>query len=65
MGVSVMKKLNAEYSSILKEWLHTDNRVEVDYKDNAQEIADLIVKKHAASKYVNTTHESQHYSIFQ
>jgi uncharacterized protein (TIGR00661 family) len=65
MGVPVMKKLNSENTSVLKEWLQTDNRVEVDYKDNAQEIADLIVKNHATSKHVNTTHESQHYSIFQ
>jgi uncharacterized protein (TIGR00661 family) len=65
MGVPVMKKLNSENTSVLNEWLQTDNRVEVDYKDNAQEIADLIVKNHAASKHVNTTHESQHYSIFQ
>ena len=65
MGVPIMKKMNAEYSSVLKEWIQSELRVKVNYKDNAQEIADLIVKNHATSKYVNTNHESQHYSIFQ
>ena len=65
MGVPVMKKLSQKHLMVLEKWLKSKDRVEVDYPDNAQQIADLIVKNHASSKYVDTLVDSEHYNIFR
>ncbi len=65
MGVHVMKKLSKNNLPVIEDWLASTNTVDVNYPDNAQQIADTIVKQHATSTFISTDFESENYSIFQ
>ena len=65
LGVQVMKKLSSNNLPVIEEWLAKNNRIKVNYSDNAQIIADKIVKLHASSKFISTEYETEKYSIFQ
>jgi hypothetical protein len=65
MGVHVMKKLSKNNLPVIEDWLASTNTVDVNYPDNAQQIADTIVKQHATSSFISTDFESENYSIFQ
>jgi len=65
MGVPVINKLSKSNLPLLADWIKKNNRIAVNYPDNAQQIADLIVKNHASAQFVDTGFESAHYSLFQ
>jgi len=65
MGVTVLKKFNADTIPLLKAWLLDDTIVTVNYPDNTQKIIDMIVDIHAGKQKLDTHYESDHYSLFQ
>lgn len=53
MGVTVLKKFTKKMIDPILEWVNNDSVVEVDYRDNAEEIIDLIIKNHSATEVNN------------
>jgi uncharacterized protein (TIGR00661 family) len=65
MGVSVIKKFNADTLPKIKKWIEDDTIVDVDYPDNTEEIVNLIVENHTGNKKMDTGYESSNYNLFQ
>ena len=51
MGVSTMKSLKNKHHEKLEQWINNGNIIEVNYPDNAQQIIDTILSKHASNDY--------------
>lgn len=50
LGVPVMKSLRNKHLPLLKEWLAGEERVEVDYPDETEEIIDFILQTHSVAQ---------------
>jgi uncharacterized protein (TIGR00661 family) len=46
LGVPVLKSLKDKYEPIIQHWLQNPAHVTVDYRNNTQEIIDLVVSRH-------------------
>ncbi len=53
MGVTVIKNLKKKNIDLVSEWIENAKPIKVDYKDNTEELIDLIIKKHAFEKLNN------------
>jgi uncharacterized protein (TIGR00661 family) len=47
MGVPVIKSLKPKHYETILDWIHNGKPVKVDYKDNTQNVLDLLFKNHA------------------
>lgn len=47
MGVPVVKSFKKKYIEKIDNWVASTNKVTVDYKDNTEEIIDMIINKHS------------------
>jgi hypothetical protein len=50
MGIKVIKKFDKKSIDLIVNWVKSDTIIEVDYKDNTQEIIDLIIEDHKKNK---------------
>ncbi len=46
MGVPVIKSFKKKYIDKIETWVGSESKVSVDYKDNTEEIIDMILNKH-------------------
>jgi uncharacterized protein (TIGR00661 family) len=65
MGVPVMKKLKNKHKDKFKEWLKSDDIVNVNYPDITEDIIETIIENHAGKSLDNTIAENIPYTIFQ
>jgi uncharacterized protein (TIGR00661 family) len=46
LGVPVMKSLKSKHLPVLKEWIESEERIEVNYEDETEKIIDYILQMH-------------------
>lgn len=53
MGVTVIKSLKKKNIDLVSEWIENAKSIKVDYRDNTENLIDLIIKNHAFEKLNN------------
>lgn len=53
-GSNCYQKLKEKNIDLVSEWIENAKPIKVNYKDNTEELLDLIIKKHAFEKLDNS-----------
>jgi hypothetical protein len=60
LGVPVIKRLRKKHEEAIREWLVTDQRIEVDYPDETAAIIDKLIDLHGnGSNDINNNEQHQ------
>ena len=52
MGVPVIKSLKEKHFDVLRNWIDSEERIEVDYPDNTVNIVEKILSAHSSSEHI-------------